>query len=493
MSNVEAELCALGAIELGRLYRSGHLSPVDVTKATIERIERLNPVLKAYIAVLSEDAMAAARAAEAMFRAGTDLGPLHGVPVSVKDIMKVRGSRTTAASRVLMDASPDTEDATVVRLLRTGGAVIVGKTNLHEFAFGEPDHDNPFGTVENPRRIGYHSGASSSGAGAATAAGLGAVALGTDTAGSVRRPASVCGVVGLKPTHGRVSCHGVIPVSPEHDHVGPLGRSVLDVAAALTVIAGWDPEDPYSLARPSEDYVSAASADPRHLRLGIPTNPEFGFGFPEALQLIRSAGDALVGAGMRRIDFGFVRLRDAGDILHVTLMPVAVWLYHERYRDRRALYGRPFLDWAGMGETISGMDYLRALNAQADFRREWHSLFERFDVMLLPSNVGPTYPNGDTTIVLDGVDYPVRRIVSQFNALSNITGSPSLVVPVGTSANGLPIAVQIVGPPNGEKNVLATGRFLEELLGDPVRSWGIEPYDPSPAEGSAATGAGQAN
>ena len=250
MTTPNSELCAMGVCDLARLYRERQLSPAEVVRATIDRIERLNPELNAYIAVLSDSAMAAARAAEAQLAAGIDLGPLHGVPVSVKDIIGVKGTRTTAASRVLIDAPLDAEDATVVRRLRAAGAIVVGKVNLHEFAFGDPDPDGPFGNVQNPRKVGHQSGGSSSGSGAATAGGLGVVSLGTDTGGSIRHPASACGVVGLKPTYGLVPVHGVVPLSAHLDHVGPLGRSVADVAAGLAAIAGPDPQDPYSVEAP---------------------------------------------------------------------------------------------------------------------------------------------------------------------------------------------------------------------------------------------------
>jgi len=286
MTTPPADPCALGVEDLARLYRHRALSPVDVVRATLARIERLTPALNAFITVLSESALAAARAAEAQMTGGIFLGPLHGVPVSVKDIIRVHGVRTTAASRVLHDAAPDDEDATVVRRLRTAGAIVLGKVNLHEFALGDPDPDGPFGIVQNPRRVGYQAGSSSSGSGAATAAGLGVISLGTDTGGSIRHPAAVCGVVGLKPTYGLVPVRGVIPLSVHLDHVGPLGRSVADVAAALSAIAGGDAEDPFSIGAPGEDYLAAMRREVRGLRLGVPENPLFAFGLPVALDLI---------------------------------------------------------------------------------------------------------------------------------------------------------------------------------------------------------------
>ena len=232
------DLCSLGVFELARLYRENKVSPVEAVEAHLQRCDRLNPVLNAFLAILRDSAMEAARAAESLFRAGVDLGPLQGVPVSVKDIIRVRGTRTTAASKVLLEEGLDRDDAVVVRRLRAAGAILIGKTNLHEFATGDPDPAGPFGLVQNPRLVGCHPGSSSSGAGAAAAAGLGVIAVGTDTGGSVRIPAYLCGVAGLKPTTGRIDLGGIIPLSWTLDTVGPLARRVRDVGAAWAVCAG---------------------------------------------------------------------------------------------------------------------------------------------------------------------------------------------------------------------------------------------------------------
>ncbi len=229
------EFCKLGVFELAQLYRRGEVSPVEVVSAHLGRCERLNPILNAFIVILHDSASQAAKSAEALFRAGVDLGPLQGVPVSIKDLIRLRGTRTTAGSRVLLHDPEDESDAAVVQRLRAGGAIIIGKTNLYEFASGDPDPTGPFGLVQNPRRIGYQSGGSSSGAGAAVAAGLGVIALGTDTGGSIRIPAQMCGVTGMRPTTDRISMEGIIPLSPTLDTVGTLARGVGYVEAALGV------------------------------------------------------------------------------------------------------------------------------------------------------------------------------------------------------------------------------------------------------------------
>jgi aspartyl-tRNA(Asn)/glutamyl-tRNA(Gln) amidotransferase subunit A len=471
---MDQEICALGAAELVSMYRRGDISPVEVTRQTLDRVEALQPAVNAYISVLADSALAAARIAEAQFLAGIETGPLQGVPVSLKDNIHLRGVRTTAASRARIDAPVERRSATVAARLEAAGAIIVGKTNLHEFAFGDPDPGSPFGLVQNPRRIGYQPAGSSSGSAAATASGQGVVSIGSDTAGSIRAPATACGVVGFKPTHGLVSIDGVIPVSPEHDHLGPLARSVHDAAAAMTVIAGWDPADPHSRRAPRQDFVSAVVEGPGRVRLGIPDNPEFRFGLAEPLALLDQARSLLCAECGDAVGFSFKNLMESTDLLHDTLMPPSVWLYHQGLGYAPELYGRHFLEWSGRGQAIGGLQYLTGLRAQEELRREWRRLFEQVDVVLMPANVGVVLPHGQKTVMVDGVEYPMRRLLSKFNALSNITGNPSLIVPIGQHS-GLPVCAQLVGPPGSDGRVLAVGAVLERVTGNVARSWGVDP------------------
>lgn len=471
----KTDLCSLNAAELGALYRRGDVSPVEVTRSTLDRIDRLNPTLNAFIAVLRESAEAAALAAEAQFRAGVDLGPMQGVPVSVKDIIRVKGTQTTAASNVLDGEPADTEDATVVHRLRAAGAIVLGKVNLHEFAFGDPDPKKRFGLVQNPRKFGYQCGGSSSGSGCATAAGLGVVSFGSDTGGSIRHPASVCGVVGLKPTWGLVPVRGVIPLSADLDHVGPLGRTVADVAVALAAVAGWDADDRYSIREFGDDYLGGIEDGVRGLRLGLPTNPIFRFGFPEAIALLDHAREAMIEGGMTPVEFPLAHVEDVTDVVRTTLIPTELWPYHGQFRDREALYGRHFLDRALPGLKITAPDYLAAKELQAEVRREWRGIFERADIVMLPSTVGGTIPHGSSTVEINGKSYPLRTVTSPFNPLSNVTGFPAIALPVGATSDGLPVAVQLIGPPLGERRLLAAARYLEQALGGLTEQWGIEP------------------
>ena len=470
------ELCALGVRELGRMYRTREVSPVEVTTAILERIARLNPTLRAYITVLEDSALLAARAAEHQIAAGIDLGQLHGVPVAVKDIIRVRGTRTTAASRVLLDAPPDAEDAPVVWRLRSAGAILIGKLNLHEFARGDPDPNGPFGDVQNPRKIGRQAGSSSSGSAAAVAAGLAVVALGTDTGGSIRHPAAVCGVVGLKPTYGLVPLRGVVPLSTALDHVGPLGRSVRDVAASLTAIAGHDALDPTSILAPVPDYVAVLEENLRGLRLGLPTNAFYQFGHREAVSAFEQGRDALIKLGLMPVPLELPSAEETNDLSKV-IIDVDLWAYHEQFRQRQALYGKDFLDRSLPGLEVRAVTYARAKEAQDNIRRRWLRLFERVDLLALPGNVAEAPPHGTTTIEVDGQPYPVSMVTSRYNRASNITGFPAVVVPCGATRAGLPIGLQLVGPPLSEGRLLAAAYALEQHLGNLPAQWGIDPVE----------------
>jgi aspartyl-tRNA(Asn)/glutamyl-tRNA(Gln) amidotransferase subunit A len=469
-----AELCALGVHELGHGYRTGKVSPVEVAQAILERIERLNPALHAYTTVLEDSALLAARAAEQQIAGGIDLGRLHGIPVAVKDIIRVRGTRTTAGSRVLLDAPHDEDDAAVVRRLRAAGAILVGKLNLHEFARGDPDPTGPFRHVQNPRRLGHQAGSSSSGSAVAVAAGLAVAALGTDTGGSIRHPAGVCGVVGLKPTYGLVPLRGVIPLSTALDHVGPLGRSVRDVAASLSAIAGHDALDPTSILTPVPDYTGALDDDVRGLRLGLPTNASYRFGQREAVSVFERGRETLIKLGLIPVPLELPPAEETNDLSKV-LIDVDLGLYHDQFRHRQALYGKDFLEQSRPGLEVSAVAYARAKEAQVRIKHRWLRLFERVDLLVLPGNVAEAPPHGTTTIEVDGQPYAVPMVTSRYNRASNITGFPAMVVPCGATAAGLPIGLQLVGPPLSETRLLATAYALEQKLGNLPAQWGIDP------------------
>ena len=470
------ELCRFGVLELARMYRRGEASPVEVVEAHLRRCEELNPVLNAFLLIMRDSAVQAAHAAEALFRSGVDLGPLQGIPVSVKDLIRVRGTRTTAASRVLLSETPDSEDAPVVLQLRRAGAVIIGKTNLHEFATGDPDPTGPFGLVQNPRRIGHHPGSSSSGAGAAAAAGLGVIAIGTDTGGSVRIPAYLCGVAGIKPTNGVMDMEGIIPLSPTLDTVGPLARRVRDLGAVLEAwggrpIVGIDPAPGTgsgsgdSLSRPLRGWrVGAAGGS---LLRGM--QPDVASAYAATVRMLADRGCQLT-------EFdppGFESMYD----LNLTITQAEGSAVHEAYRDRESLYGRNFRERILVGREMKAVTYLAARKRQVELQQEWTRRARDFGVLVLPSGPAVSPPHGVTEIQLGGEKLPFRKALSLFTRPGNLLGWPALSVPNGVNGDGLPTGIQIMGLPGSEGRLLALGEVIEDALGV-AEKLGIEPRRP---------------
>jgi aspartyl-tRNA(Asn)/glutamyl-tRNA(Gln) amidotransferase subunit A len=463
-----SELCALGVADLARRYRDGSLSPVEVTRATLERIAALNPRLNAYNTVLADGALAEAEAAARLLRAGVDLGPLHGIPYSVKDIIQVRGTRTTAGSRQLIDAPLDTEDAPVVARLRQAGAVLLGKTNLYEFAAGVPDPQGPFGWVQNPRKIGYQSGSSSSGSGAAVAAGLGVFSLGTDTGGSVRFPAIFCGAVGLKPTYGRVPVRGVLPLSWSLDHVGPLARSVADAAYVLAAIAGHDARDPYSALAPVDDYPGGLSRDLRGLRVGVPTNPFFQDAQRPVLDAYTAALAALRDLGAMLRELELPRVEETPDLTQLIIQAEGS-AYHERFRGREDRYDASFREFVLPGREHRAIPYIQARLAMAEMTVAWRELWERVDVIATPACPIVAPPHDVWEIELNGRRHPYRMLATRFTRPFNLCGFPALAMPSGVAPDGLPTSIQLVAPPFAEARLLAVAHQLEAALGVAAR------------------------
>ena len=465
-------LAALGIEQLGAGYRRGDFTPTDVVAAVLARIEAVEPDVNALIHVLGPQAVRAAAAATEQIAAGIDLGPLHGVPVTVKDNIELAGVTTTAASRVLEDAPPATRDAWVVRALRSAGAILVGKTNCSEFAYGDPDPDGPFGIVQNPRRIGHHTGTSSSGAGAAAAAGYGPLAIGTDTGGSVRHPAAVCGLAGIKPTFGRLPLDGIVPNNPRADHLGLMTRSVRDLEVAFHAI------DPLSPARALDGELLDLPHAPRHrsidaIRVGVVTDPSQGRGHPEVLAMFDTVAEDLdrESAGRVAVDLG-------PDLLPRALRAVTEWSAvaleqtHRPYSHRQHLYADGFLERTSMGKDISGF---RLHDILSERRTTQEALLEHLtacDVILMPANLHPSPPHSDTTIRTASGPLPFRAVNSYFDKLGSLTGFPSIIVPVGTVEH-LPVSVQLMAAPGHEELLFEAAKALEDVRGSASSMWGI--------------------
>ena len=444
--------------ELAALIAAKAVSPVEVTAAILERIEAVDGRLKAYATVMAEQAMAQARVAEGEIMAGTYRGFLHGVPVAVKDLCFTAGVRTMGGSAVYADHIPNF-DATVVRRLNDAGAVLLGKLNLTEGAMGGY---NPLLQVpENPWKAAHWPGASSSGSGTATAAGLAYATLGSDTGGSIRHPAAVCGTVGLKPTWGRVSRYGVLALAESLDHVGPLTRSSADAGIVLQAIAGLDANDPTSLPDPVPDMLAGIGKGVRGLRLGWDETyatqdmaPDFAQAVAAGVRVMERLGAEIVPVKMP------TRLREYLHAWPVLCASEALAAHREHFPSRAEAYGPWFRQWLERGASFSAADYAQANNLRAACVGELRLTMQGVDVLACPSTAQAAYPF--TAAQAYGPIPPDRDPwQSRFTVPSDFAGLPTISLPCGLSEAGLPLSLQFVGHPLAEPLLVQIGAAYE--------------------------------
>ena len=440
--------------ELAPRLRRKEVSPVEITRACLDRIERLNPALNAFITVTAESALAEARAGEIEISRGQWRGPLHGVPVALKDLIDTAGTRTTAASGLFEHRIP-AEDAEVVKRLRRAGAVILGKNNLHEFAYGGSSLVSLFGDVHNPWKVEHIAGGSSGGSAAAVAAGLCYAAIGTDTAGSIREPAALCGCVGIKPTYGRVSARGVIPLSWSLDHVGPLAATVSDVALVLQAIAGYDALDVCSADVPVADYVSGLGGSTMGLRVGVPR----AYFFDDLHDEVRAAVEqALAAIATLVADVRDVEIDVSSDR---TVQAAESYAYHaENVANTPELYQPETLRRIRSGENISAAEYIQRRRALDRERRRAHEFFAEVDLLVTPTMPMPAPAIADLKKDPAALR-PAELILLRNTRPFNVWGLPAISVPCGFTKSGLPIGLQIAGPHWREDLVLRLGRAYE--------------------------------
>lgn len=431
-----------------------------MVNATLERIRSLNGDLNAYVTVAEEQALAAAYRAEQKLAEGGENLPLLGVPVALKDIFYTEGVRTTMGTEFFKNFAPD-YDATAVERLKKAGAVIVGKLNTHQFAYGPTGDRSYFGPARNPHDRTRITGGSSSGSGAAVAAHMAFAALGSDTGGSVRIPASCCGVVGIKPTFGRVSKHGVFPLAYTLDHVGPMTRTVRDNATLLTVLSGYDPRDPYSLRTPDEDFTRRLGESIQGSVVGVPETFFFEDVQVEVAEKIQEAVEVLssLGAIVRRVGLG-----DVGRSLsaqRLVMATEAFTVHRERLSTAGERFEKEVRERLLTGEGVRAHDYVEAQQVGHESRRAFAAAFEEVDVL-----VCPTLPILPTEIDQREVDVggriePVRSALTRLTGPTNLNGLPSLTVPCGVSESGLPIGLQLIGKPLDEANIYRFGHAFE--------------------------------
>jgi len=449
------EVTQLNLKDASGLVRRKAVSPVELTQACLARIERLNPALNAFITVTADQALREAHDAEAEIQKGKWRGPLHGIPIALKDLFDTAGVRTTAGSGVFKDRIPQ-NDAEVVRRLRGAGAVLLGKLNMHEFAYGATSVPSYFGAVHNPWKLDRIAGGSSGGSAAAVATGLCFGALGSDTGGSIRQPSAYCGIAGLKPTYGRVSTRGVIPLSWSLDHVGPMGRTVGDAALLLEAIAGYDPQETTSVDAPVPDYAQALRAKISALRLGVPQKMFFEQIEPEIAMAVNQAIEVLrkLTAGVRDVELPPYRT--------LPVVAAEAYAYHAAYVTKTPeLYQPSVRERVESGKNITAEAYIEGRRELDRLRRVVREVFTGVDLLITPTTpVSPATIAESANVEVPppgGVGLSLRN-TQPFD----IFGLPAISVPCGFTSSGLPIGLQITGPHWGEPTVLALAHAYEQ-------------------------------
>jgi aspartyl-tRNA(Asn)/glutamyl-tRNA(Gln) amidotransferase subunit A len=453
-------LSFMSIARLAGLFRDRQASPVDLVVEMLRRIDLINPSLNAYLTVLADEALADARQAETEIRRGDYRGPLHGIPIALKDLYLTKGILTTAGSRILRDWVPD-YDATVVAKLRDAGAIVIGKAHMHEFAMG-PTNINPhFGDCHNPWDLERVPGGSSGGSGAAVAASIATAALGSDTGGSIRIPGSLCGITGHKPTYGLVSRYGVLELSWSLDHAGPMTKTVEDAALMMNTLAGYDPKDPASANRPVPDFRDALDGKVKNIVAGIPRKFFYENLDGEVSQAIEDALEVLQGLGIetREVEFPYSHLCAA------TTMAIA-WpegcSFHAQFSDRMDEYGADVRSRLEVARTMLATDYLRAQRVRRLICEAYAEVMTKVDVLVTPTIRIPAPRIADCGEMLGlGASYDQRMVLSSLTRPFNVTGAPAITVPCGFTTGNLPIGLQIAGRAFGDEAVLRVGHAYQ--------------------------------
>lgn len=446
--------------KLAPLLEKKEVSPVELVEEALQRIEQYDPQLNCYITVLREAALESARQAEREILNGHYRGSLHGIPVSVKDMFTTRGVRTTCGSKVLSDWIPD-HDATAVTRWREAGAVVLGKTNMHEFAYGVTTNNPHFGATRNPWDLKRVPGGSSGGSGAAVAASLCTASLGSDTGGSIRIPAAVCGIVGIKPTYGRVSRYGAIPLAWSIDHVGPLAKCVQDAAILLGAMAGPDPQDPTTSQEPVTDYAAALTGEIGGLRVGLPQNYFFDHVGGEILAAVQASARRLESLGAHIVQLPLPHL-DLCPALEAHITLAEATSYHEPYLSGRAQdYSDAVRTNLEAGRYLLATDYVKSQRARTLLQEVFAEAFRQVDVIVSPTL--PAFPPlvGEVWVQSGELREHVIDAFLRFNIPFNLTGLPAISLPCGFSSAGLPIGLQFAGRAFEEATVLRAAHAYE--------------------------------
>ncbi len=445
-------------IEMAALIKSKALSPVEVTESMLNRIREQDPHYKSYATVMADQARASARVAEQAIAAGNYLGPLHGVPIAVKDLCFTKGVATMGGTKALMDHIPDI-DCTVVQKLNAAGAIILGKLNLTEGAMA--GYSPEFQVPVNPWGANLWSGASSSGSGVATSAGLCYGSLGSDTGGSIRFPSAACGIVGLKPTWGRVSRHGVLALAESLDHIGPMVRSAADAGIMLQAIAGQDPNDPTSLPDLVPDMLEGIDQGVRGVRIGLDETYISGDTDPQLVESVLSGIKTLEALGAVIVPIQIPDISGYMEAWGVLCSAEALAAHEATYPSRRDDYGPWFQGWLDNGARVTGAEYAKANNVRSACRGLLNNIFENIDVIGCPTMTGPPFPITleemyGPTFLLDDPNW------GRFTVPYDFSGSPSISLPCGQNTDGLPLSIQFVGRHLSEPLLCRLGHTFEQ-------------------------------
>jgi aspartyl-tRNA(Asn)/glutamyl-tRNA(Gln) amidotransferase subunit A len=458
------DLDQLTLASAARIIRAGQLSPVELTRAILDRIGSLNDRMAIFITVTADHAMARAKAAERALKDNDDLGPLHGIPISLKDLFDTKGIRTTAGSRVFEDRYPE-QDSTVTSRLNAAGAILVGKANLHEFAFGVTSVNPHYGAVRNPWDPDRISGGSSGGSATSIALSVALGSMGSDTGGSIRIPAGLTGTVGLKPTYGRISVAGVVPLSWSLDHVGPMTRTVEDAAIMLEILAGHDPGDAYSRKVPVTAYSQQLEGGIRGLRLGLPRTTFYNRLDPEVERAVQTAVNRMEEMGASVVDVNIPNADLQRPIFSNIAAPEA-FSFHEQYLNSRPeLYGQDIRARIEAGRLLLSVDFVRAQRARSILKKDLQSVFDDVDLLVTPTLPIPAPLIEQKVVEWDGETEPVLGALTRNTRLFNITGLPAITVPCGFTSNQLPIGLQIAGRAFDEATVLRAAHTYEQDAG----------------------------
>ncbi len=449
MTTSQTNLYHLTIREASALLKSGQLSPVELTQSFLDRIEATDDRLHSFIIVLKEQALDEARLAEAEIRRGDYKGPLHGIPFALKDLYDTAGITTTSGSKVDIDRVP-TEDATTTARLKAAGGILLGKLAMHEFALGGPDFTTPFPPARNPWNLAHITGGSSSGSGAAVASGQAMAALGSCTGGSIRGPASLCGIVGLKATYGRVSRAGVVTLSWSQDHCGPMTWTVEDTAYMMQALAGYDPKDPTTSTAPVPDYSLSLREDIKGLTIGVPrhfffaphesVNPEVVATVEKGLKVLEGLGANLQEVTIPSLEY----VRAANSVIMLS----EAFAYHEKNLQTRPHdFGEMVRARFRIGGLFSASDYVQSQRIRKVVNRECAEVLQKVDVLVTPTMTQPA-------AAFEGYDATSNITGRSFTAPFNLTGLPAISVPCGFTASGLPVGMQIAGKPFDEPGVI---------------------------------------